>query len=150
MFLVIFYVLNALAADVAPSTEIWTGLKMGLQKNGTAGDCLKTYPVTVAAYEAFQGSLGSPSLSPKLHSFQLFFEDFSKLVTICKVESLFTNIFGIYQWPVLQPILYTLAGNLTYFLLLLNYFQLAVTNGFYYDIGFYLGKIIQLVFSYSI
>ena len=150
MSLLIICVLSALAEDMKPSTQIWMGLKAGLQKEGKPGECLAAYPKTVEAYKAFEGSLESTDLSPKLHSFQIFFSEFNEILTICKLESLFSKIFGIYQWDVLRPILTNLAGNLTYFLLLVNYFLLAITNGFYYNIGFYMGEIVQLVFTYSI
>lgn len=150
MNLLIFYILPALSSDLDPATEVWMGLKSGLQKDGKPGDCLIAYPKVVDTYKAFQSSLSSTNLSPKLHSFQTFFAEFNEIITICKVESLMTRIFGIYKWEVLQPILYILAGNLTYFLLLVNYFMLAISNRFYYNIGFYLGEIIQLVFTYSI
>jgi hypothetical protein len=139
-----------LGQDLSPSTEIWNGLRTGLMKDGKPGECMKGYPKTVEAYTSFQSTLPQTSLQPKLHSFQIFFNRFSDLVSTCKVESLFTRMFSIYQWEVLQPILIILASNITYFILLVKYFLISLENGFYYNIGFYLGEIIQLLFTFSI
>jgi hypothetical protein len=150
MALLSLLLVAAVAQDLQPRVEIWNGLRAGLMKDGKPGDCMKSYPKTVAAYESFQSTLGSELLSPKLHSFAIFFNHFNDLVSTCKLESLFTRMFGIYQWDVLQPILITLAGNVTYFVLLVNYLLLSIENEFYYNFGFYLGEMIQLLFTYSI
>jgi hypothetical protein len=150
MSLLTLLICAALAQDIKPSVEIWNGLRAGLMKEGKPGECMKSYPKTITAYETFTSSLNSESLSPKLHSFTIFFNQFNDLILTCKLESLFTKIFSIYQWDILQPILIILASNITYFVLLVNYLLLAIENDFYYNIGFYLGEIIQLVFTYNI
>ena len=150
MALLNLLLIAALAQDIQPRVEIWNGLKAGLMKEGKPGDCMKSYPKTVMAYESFKSTLQSESLSPKLHSFATFFNHFNDLVSTCKLESLFTRMLGIYQWEILQPILIILASNATYFLLLVNYLLLSIENEFYYNFGFYLGEMIQLLFTYSI
>jgi hypothetical protein len=138
------------ASEISNSAEVWIGLKYGLQKNGKPGVCMVTYPTLVSAYDSYIDSLTSNTLSPKLSAFKQLSNQFTQFVSVCNFQNLFDKIFTIYKWSVLQPILMILAENLTYFIELVQLFIMSIENGFYYNIGLYLGLIIQLLFTFNI
>ena len=149
MIFLLFLATACLSTDISNSTEILTGLKVGLQKNGQPGACLLSYPNLVKSVETFKSALFTDFHS-QLQATSQVSNSFTQFVAVCNFQNLADKFFGIYQWNVLQPILLILASNLTLFIELVNLLMLAIQNGFYYNIGLYAGKLIQLVFTFSI
>lgn len=132
------------------STDIWRGLKYGLEKNGVPGPCINYFPNLISSYELYLVSLTSADLYPKLLGFQNVTNTFTQWINTCQFEGLADEMFGIYKWDILQPILLTLASNLTLFMGYVQKLMFAIHNGLYYNIGQYFGLLISLVFGFYI
>ena len=137
-------------SEASNLTEVFSGLGFGLLQDGEPGACSKYFPNVLTSYRLYQESLASKELYTVLHGFQNVTNTLTTFVGTCNFQGLADQMFTIYKWTTLQPILVTLASNLTLFMQIINDLLFSIHNGFYYNIGQYAGNLISLVFGFYI